>query len=127
MVVGGLIATGVLQFNWQGGRPHLSVDQQRAAELEQNVSKYVDTVQENIQDAARDGQGPARWLPQSDSDQAPFGGQAQGWPQAPPANNYAPPAQGYGAPPAAYPNANANPYGPAQQEPSMADRWRNQR
>lgn len=126
MVVGGLIATGVLQFNWQGGRPRLTVDEQRAAQLEQNVSKYVDTVQENIQEARRDGQGAAGWLPRSGDDPAQSDTQAQSW--SPPQNGYAPPAQGYGNQPATSPNGNSYPYGYApQQAPNTAGRWNQQR
>ncbi len=53
MGVLGLMATGVVQFDLLNGRPNVSIDRQRAAEVKQDVVQYVDRVDERLPDALR--------------------------------------------------------------------------
>ena len=60
LVAGGLTATGVIQFEWFGGRPHVSIDEQRADEVGRKVERFVDDVQEDIQAKNRRDKLPPR-------------------------------------------------------------------
>ena len=44
-----LALTGIVTVDWQGGRPKLSIDEERAAELKQDLSEVKERVAERVQ------------------------------------------------------------------------------
>jgi hypothetical protein len=60
LILGGLTATGVIQFNWLGGRPRVSIDEQRAHEVSEKVERAVGDVREDVQAKRRRSKMPPR-------------------------------------------------------------------